>query len=269
MARSGRSVNAQTLLQAAVSAAQSAGQILRKGLLDPCKTVTTKSNRHDAVTQYDRLAEEVIVKDLSSSFPTHGIRSEEGTNWTGDDSTCWTIDPLDGTNNFLRALPFFAVSIAASDRDGPLVACVYDPCREEMFTAVRGRGAALNGVPISVSPHDRLDGALLAVGYSTVPHRRDAMLRLLPRFSKSVRGLRVTGSAALDLAYVAAGRFDLSCYLSLHEWDVAAGRLLVAEAGGLVSDLSGDPLLDAQAGCIACTPALQAPFLRTIGNVRP
>ena len=224
---------------------------MQQGFFAKDKAAETKAHRHDPVTVYDRRADEAIQQVLLGAFPNWAIVSEEGDKTTAASGTHWIIDPLDGTNNFLRGVPDFAVSIGLADEDGPAVACIYDPLRDEMFTAVRGEGAQRNGHAIEVSDHGAIDGAVLGIGLSTLPQRRAITLASLNRFTESVRSLRLTGSAALDLAYVAAGRFDATWYLSLHAWDVAAGMLLVAEAGGRVSDLHGAPLIDPDHGILA------------------
>lgn len=247
-------------LNAAVAAARAAGDVLRRGFGTQLEGTLTKAHRHDPVTIYDRAADRVIAEILQRATPHVGILSEEGTH-PGSAAATWVVDPLDGTNNFLRAVPDFAVSIALVDDDGPAVGCVYDPLRDELFTATRGRGAERNGVPISVSPQSTLDGAVLGVGFSTEPVRRATTLAQLPAFVDSVRAVRIVGSAALDLAYVAAGRFDASWYLSLHDWDIAAGRLLVCEAGGRVTNLRGDSLVSALKDGILASNGPLHPFV--------
>jgi myo-inositol-1(or 4)-monophosphatase len=252
-------------LDAAVHAARQAGAALRRGFADPAKEAETKAHRHDPVTIYDRQADRVIADILLAATPDAGLVSEEGTRSDGAGRLCWVVDPLDGTNNFLRGVPDFAVSIALTDPDGPCVACIYDPLRDELYTAIRGAGAERNGVRIRVSGQTTLDGAVLGIGFSTESARRLITLAQLPTFAPRVRSLRIVGSAALDLAYVAAGRFDATWYLSLYDWDVAAGRLLVSEAGGQVTDLSGSPLLcPHDDGVLASNGALHGPLLASL-----
>jgi myo-inositol-1(or 4)-monophosphatase len=251
-------------LVVATDAARRAGAVLRRGLLDPMVESQAKAHRHDPVTVYDREAERILVDALGSSFPTWGIVSEEGTNRAGSSPYRWILDPLDGTNNLLRGVPHVSTSIGLADGEGPVLACIYDPCRDELFTAVRGQGARLDGRPIQVSRLATLDGAVIGIGLSTLPERRTATLRQLPLLVPHARSLRLLGSAALDLAYVAAGRFDAVWYLSLDDWDVAAGRLLVTEAGGAISDLEGRPLLDARMGIIASNGCLHSTMIRAL-----
>lgn len=243
-------------LQAAIAAARAAGAVLRRGFGTALDGTRTKAHRHDPVTVYDLAADRVIAEILLAADPRVGILSEEGTR-LGTAAASWVVDPLDGTNNFLRGVPDFAVSIALVDAEGSVVGCIYDPLRDDLYTAARGRGAERNGSPLRVSAQASLDGAVLGVGLSSEPVRRAATIAQLPALIDSARALRIVGSAALDLAYVAAGRFDATWYLSLHDWDVAAGRLLVCEAGGRVTDLRGRPLVSvADAGILASNGAL-------------
>ena len=247
-------------LEAAVTAARAAGVVLRRGFGTPLQGTVTKAHRHDPVTVFDREADRAIADILLAADPHLGLVSEEGTH-RAIHGARWIVDPLDGTNNFLRGVPDFAVSIALVDDAGPSIACVYDPLRDEMFTATRGGGAARNDEPLRVSSLSSLDGAVLGVGFSTEPDRRRATLGQLPAFVSLVRSLRIVGSAALDLAYVAAGRFDGTWYLSLHDWDVAAGWLLVTEAGGRVSDLRGGRLLSPETSGILASNGPLHPLL--------
>jgi myo-inositol-1(or 4)-monophosphatase len=259
----------RSALEAAVVAARRAGAILRRGFGTPLVGTQTKAHRHDPVTVYDREADRAIADVLLAALPYAGLVSEEGTHRAETDGVRWIVDPLDGTNNFLRGVPDFAVSIALVDSEGPCVGCIYDPLRDDLFTAVRGEGALRNGVALHVSAQASLDGAVLGVGFSTEPARRAVTLAQLPAFSPHVRALRIVGSAALDLAYVAAGRFDAAWYLSLHDWDIAAGRLLVAEAGGLVTDLDGAPPAEpAERGVLASNGPLHPLILDALRTMR-
>ena len=259
----------ESALAAAVESARSAGTILRLGFDAEDKAAETKAHRHDPVTVYDRRADEAIQRILRRDFPDWAIVSEEGDTSKPASGPHWIIDPLDGTNNFLRGVPDFAVSIGLADVSGPAIACIYDPLRDELFTAIRGEGARRNGEPIQVSDHASLDGAVLGIGLSTLPQRRNITLANLSRFTESARSLRLTGSAALDLAYVAAGRFDATWYLSLHAWDVSAWILLVTEAGGRVSDLHGAPLRDPDHGIVATNGRLHGAMVDAISPEGP
>lgn len=253
-------------LETAVCAARAAGAVLRRGFGVALEGTTTKAHRHDPVTVYDTAADRAIADVLHAADPRIAIVSEEGTR-PGSANASWVVDPLDGTNNFLRGIPDFAVSIALVDADGPSVGCIYDPMRDELFAAARGLGATRNGEPIRVSAQTSLDGAVLGVGFSTEPVRRATIVGQLPVFLDSVRSLRIVGSAALDLAYVAAGRFDGTWYLCLHDWDVAAGCLLVREAGGRVSDLRGEAFRSAlDDGIVASNGRLHPDLLAALGT---
>ncbi|MFC2079026.1 inositol monophosphatase family protein [Candidatus Bipolaricaulota bacterium] len=231
--------NLSKRLEVAIRAAHAAGKILCEGFRSGYIAYETKSNSNDPVTQFDLRADRTIVDIVRASFPHDPVLTEE----RGDDGASasgrWVIDPLDGTNNFSRHIPHFAVSIAYCDHDRPLVACIHDPIRDETYTAVRGEGAHLNDVSIRVSTHESLEGAILGMGMSNRPTVRASAYRQMPAFIGATRALRMSGSASLDLAYVAAGRFDGIWYPSLHWWDVAAGILLIEEAGGRTSDFQG------------------------------
>ena len=235
----------QPMVTIALRAARKAGEIITQSFdqLDALKVETKQAN--DYVTQVDRTAERAIIYILKKSYPTHSFLGEESGLQEGEGEGAdyqWVIDPLDGTTNFIRGIPHFAVSIACLYRGRVEHAVIFDPMRDEEFCASRGRGASVNGRRLRVSGRRGLDGALLGTG---LPFRDDQkvytenyfnMLRIL---SQGTAGIRRPGAAALDLAYVAAGRFDGFWELGLREWDMAAGCLLVTEAGGLVSDLKG------------------------------
>jgi len=228
-------------LEVAIQAAQAAGEILHEGFRSGVITYDTKSNRNDPVTEYDLRADRTIVDIIRNHFPTDGVLTEERGNDGTSENGQWVIDPLDGTNNFSRHIPHFAVSIAFCDQQIPWVACIHDPLCDETYTAVRGKGAYLNKSALRVSTQEDLEGAFLGVGTSGRPALRERIHKQMPPFLRAVRALRTTGSAALDLAYVAAGRFDGVWYPSLHWWDVAAGILLIEEAGGRSTDYQGQP----------------------------
>jgi myo-inositol-1(or 4)-monophosphatase len=220
------------------AAAGRAGALLRARYREPHE-VTFKSEV-DLVTTVDREAERIIVEIIADAFPEHGIVAEESSPRPGRDSYRWYIDPIDGTTNFAHGYPHFAVSIALACEDELLLGLVYDPMREEVFTALRGAGARLNGAPIAVSAVNALGGALLATGF---PYDRRQHAEFYLAFwleaLRRAQGVRRAGAAALDLCWVACGRLDGFWEWKLHPWDVAAGRLIVEEAGGRVSDFSG------------------------------
>ncbi len=256
------------MLNIARKAAREAGKVLLRHFAHRDQlTVTTKS-RNEFVSEVDRTAEETIVNVLRRAYPSHGIIGEEGGSRAGDDYT-WIIDPLDGTTNYLHGFPQFSVSIGLTYRGVLDQGVVYDPLREEIFHASRGAGAFLNDRRLRVSNRKELEGALLGTGF---PFRdfshADAYMGMLQQLMRDTAGIRRPGSAALDLAYVAAGRLDGFWELGLKSWDMAAGALLIREAGGVVSDLSGgDRFMDSGnvvGGPLKCQKALLqtiSPFL--------
>jgi len=225
---------------AAWRAAHLAGKIIRAAWHQP-RSIDYKGPI-DLVTSTDRAAEHTIIKVLQRELPGHSILAEEQSEITGVASDYrWVIDPLDGTTNFAHAYPQVAVSIALEFSRQIILGLVYDPLRRECFRAVKGQGATLNDERIRISAVDKLDQALLATGF---PYDRrdnaDFYLRFFKAFMTRSQGIRRNGSAALDLCYVAAGRLDAFWELKLKPWDVAAGALIVAEAGGSLSDFSGN-----------------------------
>ena len=196
----------------------------------------------DLVTTVDREAERLIIDTITAAFPEHGIHAEESPSRSSQDGHRWYIDPLDGTTNFAHGYPQFAVSIALAREDDLLLGVVYDPVREEIFTALRGGGARLNGAPITLSPVDQLGRALIATGFP-YDHRQhlDFHLSFWREALQHAQGVRRAGAAALDLCYVACGRLDGFWEWNLHPWDLAAGRLIIEEAGGRVTDATGGP----------------------------
>ncbi len=253
-------------LNIAIRAARSAGRILMRYYERTDQlTVETKS-RNDFVSEVDRAAEATIVQELRSKFPDHAILGEEGGQQGGRSTEFeWIIDPLDGTTNYLHGFPQFSISIAMKYRGQLEHGVVYDPLREELFTATRGRGAHLNDRRLRVSKRHGMDGALLGTG---IPFRDqahiDAYMGMLKALLMDSAGVRRPGSAALDFAYVAAGRLDGFWELGLSPWDFAAGALMVIEAGGTVTDLSGgDRYLDT-GNVVAGNLKLQAVMLQRI-----
>jgi myo-inositol-1(or 4)-monophosphatase len=229
------------LLNIAVRAARSAGEIIVRSLVRLESIEVSSKGRNDYVSEIDRASEREIIGIVHKHYPAHAILAEESGH-SGEDETVWIIDPLDGTTNFLHGFPVFAVSIAVQQRGRLEIAVVYDPMRQEIFSAARGAGAHLENRRMRVSRQRTLEGALLATGF---PYRHDerdadsyyAMLRAL---AGRAAGIRRPGSAALDLAYVAAGRVDGFWELGLKPWDTAAGTLLIREAGGRVGTLEGE-----------------------------
>ena len=226
-------------LEAAVEIAREAGKILREELDRPAD-ITYKGDV-DLVTQADRRSEEAIVRRLRKYFPEHAIAAEEGTGHESTSEYCWHVDPLDGTTNFAHGYPCFCVSIALTHRGEVLAGVIYNPIHEELYAAARGEGATLNGKKISVSKIDRLTTSLLCTGFPVHKRLANPNIHYYWDFTLRSHGVRRDGSAALDLACVAAGRFDGFWEFGLKKWDTAAGVVLVEEAGGKVSDFAGEP----------------------------
>ena len=236
----------EKLLDLAIQIAHQAGELLLEGF-DKEKTINAKSSEIDWVTEYDQASEKLIVERLQGETPEYGILGEEGSRIETDNGYRWIIDPLDGTTNYTHHFPMFCVSIALYHKDTPLVGVVYDPLRQETFHAAKGLGAYLatpgGTQPLRVSKEDNLKHSLLATGFPydrhTSPHNNTIELAA---FLKETHGIRRAGSAALDLAYVAAGRLDGFWEFKLYPWDMAASRLLIEEAGGLVTEPDGQPV---------------------------
>ena len=194
------------------------------------------------VTEMDRLSEQTIVQAIHAAYPDHHVQAEEGTGREGSGVMRWIVDPLDGTTNYAHGYPCYSVSLALERKNRIDLGVVYDPLREELFEAVRGKGARLNGRTIGVSDTDRLTDSLLVTGFPyDIRTSADNNLNHFARFSLQAQGIRRDGSAALDLCYLAAGRFDGFWEMKLSPWDVAAGALIVSEAGGRLSDFAGGP----------------------------
>ncbi len=228
------------LLNIAVRAARNAGTIISRSVerIDSL-TIDTKA-QNDFVTEVDRLAEQEIIQTIRKSYPDHAILAEESGQQQGDEYE-WIIDPLDGTTNFLHGFPQFAVSIAVRHRGRLEHAVVYDPMRQELFTASRGAGAQLDDRRIRVSRRKGLEGALIGTGFPFKQQQHlDVYMKTFKALFPMTAGIRRPGAAALDLAYVAAGRLDGFWEIGLQPWDMAAGTLLIQEAGGLVGDFSGN-----------------------------
>ncbi len=254
----------QPMLTVALNAARKAAQIIERASLRMDKVQIEKKARNDFVTQVDKAAEKEIIDQLRKAYPDHGIIAEESGENLTDSDYHWIIDPLDGTTNFIRGIPHYAVSIACVHKNRLEHAVVLDVVKREEFTASRGRGAQLNGHRIRVSNINSLDGALVGTGipFSGRPlEKLEPYLESLKTITSQTAGIRRAGAAALDMAYVAAGRLDGFWELYLKPWDIAAGSLLVTEAGGLVCDLSGGNS-HLKAGCIlAATPKVAKQLL--------
>jgi myo-inositol-1(or 4)-monophosphatase len=226
-------------LAAAIAIAKEAGQILREEYALP-PDIHYKGDV-DLVTQADKRSEKAVVAGLSRQFPEHSIVAEEGTGHERSAEFRWYVDPLDGTTNFAHKYPCFAVSIALAQNNVVLAGVVYNPIYEELFAAARGEGATLNGKKISVSKVTTLSTSLLCTGFPVHKRRANPNIHYYYDFTMRSHGVRRDGSAALDLASVAAGRFDGFWEFGLKSWDTGAGVLLVQEAGGAISDFEGQP----------------------------
>lgn len=227
-------------LNIAIKAARKAGDVIARAQQDLNKLSIKEKSPHDFVSNIDQKAELIIRDVISQAYPSHSILGEEGGFQENEDSeTVWVIDPIDGTQNFIKGLPFFAVSIGIKEQGKITHGVIYDPMRQELFTASRGKGAFLDN-RIRVSDKRGLSGALVATGLRYLD--KETWLRPQPSLQaifSQIADIRYMGSAALALAYVACGRLDAYWESGLHEWDIAAGCLLVKEAGGLVTDYQG------------------------------
>ncbi|MCW5582112.1 MAG: inositol monophosphatase [Luteimonas sp.] len=260
-----------------VKAARAGGNVLLRHMhrLDALNVV--EKQRMDYASEVDGLAEEAIVKELRKANPDYAILGEEGGAQKGNRGPSrhtWVIDPLDGTSNYLRGLPHWCVSIALCEGPDPLHGVVFDPLRNELFIATRGAGAQLNDKRIRVAERKDLAGTVIATGFPPRERKRaDAQLDCVKSLLQEAEDVRRTGSAALDLAYVAAGRVDAYFEAGVQSWDIAAGALLVREAGGRICDYRGAPtgplhVAGAAAGrqLVAANVKLADPLLRTIAS---
>ena len=252
-------------LNIAVQAARNAGDIIIKYVNRIDQLNVTSKQRNDYVSEVDRQAEDEIIAVIRKAFPDHSILAEESGQHKGNEDFQWIIDPLDGTTNFLHGFPQFAVSIALKHKGRLEQAVIYDPMRQELFTATRGSGAFLDNRRIRVSKQNGLGGALLGTGfpYKDMQHL-DRYLETFKALIVDSAGIRRPGSAALDLAYVAAGRLDGFWEIGLNSWDIAAGVLLVREAGGLVGDFDGGHDFLESGNIVAAAPKLFPAMLREI-----
>jgi myo-inositol-1(or 4)-monophosphatase len=227
------------MINIAIRAARSAGNILLRYFEHTDTLTITEKSKNEFVSEVDKAAEEAIIEVLRKAYPDHSILGEESGKHKGNDYQ-WVIDPLDGTTNYLHGQPHFSVSIALKYKGQLEQGVIYDPLREEMFSATRGSGAFINDRRIRVTQRKGLEGALIGTGFPYRDHTHlDAYLGMFKDMITDTAGIRRPGSAALDLAYIAAGRLDGFWELGLAEWDMAAGTLLVKEAGGVVTDISG------------------------------
>lgn len=259
----------QPLLNIAIRAARRAGEIIVRGMNRLHRLDVQRKGQNDFVSEVDLAAERDIIETIRKHYPDHSVLAEESgqTEGRGGESEfTWIIDPLDGTTNFLHGFPQFAVSIAVQRRGRVEHGVVYDPLRQELFTTSRGEGAQLDGRKIRVSSHIGLEGALIGTGfpYRANLHWLDNYMAMMKAVMQQTAGIRRPGSAALDLAYVAAGRLDAFWEIGLSPWDTAAGTLLITEAGGMIGTLTGGDY-KLQPHIIAGTPKVYTPLLTLLG----
>jgi myo-inositol-1(or 4)-monophosphatase len=252
------------MLTIAVKAARRAGNLIHRAADNLDHLTVTKKSHSDYVSEVDRAAEQAIITTLLDSYPTHAILAEES-GAQGDSEYLWIIDPLDGTTNFLHGYPQYSVSIALQHNGVLTQAVIYDPTKNDLFTATRGRGAYLNDRRLRVSKRKELADCLIGTGfpYTKFDHL-DAYMNILRDMMQKTSGLRRPGSAALDLAYTAAGRYDGFFETGLKPWDMAAGCLLITEAGGLVGDLQGNDSFLKTGHICAGSPKIFSQMLQVI-----
>jgi len=263
------SPNLHPMINVAVKAARAAGAIINRAALDVESVRVSQKQVNDFVTEIDQASEQIIIETLLGAYPGHGIWAEESGREHGaqDSEFVWIIDPLDGTTNFIHGLPIYCVSIALAVRGKVEQAVIYDPSRNDLFTATKGRGSYMNNRRIRVAKRNRLQECLISTGF---PFRTgddmNSYLRMLGDIMPRTAGVRRPGAAALDLAYVAAGFTDGFFEKNLQPWDVAAGSLLVTEAGGLVGNLSGDADFMEQHECLAANPRIYGQLVGILGK---
>ena len=253
------------LIRTMMAAAQAAGDELERDFAVLSTLEIQRKGPADYFSAADLKAEKSVQAHLQATFPDYGFLGEEGGLTNGDARHVWMVDPLDGTTNFLRGLPLWAVNIALAEDGVPVAGVTYVPPTREMFWAERGRGAWLNGEPIRVSAVSRLEDALLGVGipFAGKP-RQGQFLAEMERLTPRVAGIRRLGAGAVDLVYVACGRLDAFWEQSVSAWDMAAGAIIVQEAGGVVTNTLGG-VLDVMGGTVlGCTPAIQAELIAAL-----
>lgn len=252
------------MLNIAVKAARRAGNLIHRATDRIDHLTVTKKSHADFVSEVDRAAEQTIIQTLLEAYPDHAILAEES-GAQGQSEYVWIIDPLDGTTNFLHGIPQYAVSIALQHKGVLTQAVVYDPTKNDLFTATRGRGAFLNDKRIRVSKRTKLADSLIGTGfpYTRFEHM-DAYLGIFKDVMQQTAGLRRPGAASLDLAWTAAGRYDGFFETGLKPWDIAAGCLLITEAGGMVSDLAGSDTFLKTGHLCAGNPDIHPQLLKVI-----
>ena len=257
------------MLNVAIKAARAAGAIINRAALDVESVRISQKQINDFVTEVDHASERVIIETLLTAYPGHGIIAEESGSEHGakDSEYVWIIDPLDGTTNFIHGFPVYCVSIALAVRGKVEQAVIYDPSRNDLFTATKGRGAFMNERRIRVSKRTQLKESLISTGFPFRPGDNfKNYLNMMGDVMQRTAGLRRPGSAALDLAYVAAGHTEAFFETGLSIWDVAAGSLLVTEAGGLIGNFTGESDFMEQRECLAGTPRIYGQLVQILGK---
>ena len=256
------------LLSTAVHAARLAGQVIVDNVGRVSKKDISAKKASDFVTRVDRESEKIIIKTIKRSFPDHFFLAEESYKEADTEEFRWIIDPLDGTTNYIHQYPVFSISIALEYKRKTILGVVYDPLRKELFTAERGRGAFLNKHPIKISPSNSLKNSLITTGFPfRAKNHIDVYLKLFKSVFNKVGDLRRAGSAALDLAYLACGRCDGFFEIGLSPWDIAAGNILIKEAGGVITDFSGGADYLSTGNVVAGTPAVHEKLLIEIKSI--
>jgi myo-inositol-1(or 4)-monophosphatase len=256
------------MLNTAVKAARRASTVINRATFDLDRIKVTEKGHNDFVTEIDKAAELAIIDVLKNAYPDHAILAEESgasANLHDENENVWIIDPIDGTTNFIHGFPQYCVSIALQQRGQITQAVVYDPTRNDLFTATKGAGAYLNEKRIRVSRRDKMADALIGTGF---PFRDmnelDEYMKMFRIMTEKSAGLRRPGAAALDLAYVAAGRLDGFFEKGLQTWDMAAGSLLITEAGGIVGNFSGESDYLYKGNVLAGTPKIFAQMVQLL-----
>jgi myo-inositol-1(or 4)-monophosphatase len=256
----------EPIVNIAIQAARAAGRLIARGLkrLDTVKV--TEKSPNDFVTEIDQQVEKEIINVIHKAYPSHGIIAEESGEHNSDHPYVWIIDPIDGTRNFIHGFPHFAVSIAIRYKDKIEHGVIYDPVRQEFFTATRGKGAHLNDRRIRVSPCNELQNALLGTGFAYRYHDKShsGPEHIFKSILPSCGDIRRAGAATLDLAYVACGRLDGYWEQGLKIWDIAAGILLIKEAGGIVTDLEGGESYLQTGDIVAANPKMLRLLLKNM-----
>ena len=260
------------MLNTAIKAARNGAKVISRASFDLDLLKVTKKQHNDFVTEVDQAAEAAIIDVLKNAYPDHAILAEESgasANLHDDNENVWIIDPLDGTTNFIHGFPQYCVSIALQQRGQITQAVVYDPTRNDLFTATKGAGAFLNDKRIRVGKRDKIADALIGTGFpfrETEGPAMDEYMKMFRIMTQSCAGLRRPGAAALDLAYVAAGRLDGFFEKGLKPWDIAAGSLLISESGGIVGDFTGESDYLYKGDVLAGSPKV---FAQMVGLLSP